>query len=88
MHAKQGIPNKGKGSLGVKIFEYSNSKEIFLTPDIVEYDKKNLQKTAFDLIIGTETMTELGIILDFKEKVITIDEIKIAYAKHQRFAIL
>ncbi len=29
---------KGKGSLAVKFFDYSNSKEFFLTPDIVEYD--------------------------------------------------
>ena len=31
---------KGKGSLEVNCFEYSNSKAVFLTPDIVEYDKK------------------------------------------------
>ena len=35
-------------------------------------------KPAFDLIIGTKTMTELGIILDFKDKIITIDEIKLS----------
>ena len=38
--------------------------------------EKTLGKPAFDLIIGTDTMTELGIILDFKETIITIDEIK------------
>ena len=48
-----------------------------MTPDIVEYDRKNLGKPAFDLLIGTETMTELGIILDFKEKIMIIDEIKL-----------
>ena len=57
---------KKKGSLGVNFFEYSNSKEVFLTPDIVEYDGQTLGKPAFDLIIGTDTMNELGIILDFK----------------------
>ena len=31
---------KGKGSLEVIFFEYSNSKAVFLTPDIVDYDKK------------------------------------------------
>ena len=31
---------QGKGSLGVNFFEYSNSKEVFLTPDIVEYDEE------------------------------------------------
>ncbi len=29
----------------------------------------------YDLILGTETMKELGIVLDFKAKMITIDEI-------------
>jgi hypothetical protein len=31
----------------------------------------------FDLILGTQTMDELGIILDFKNKMITIDEIEL-----------
>ena len=49
-----------------------------MTLDIVEYDRKPLGKPAFDLIIGTDTsMTELSIILDFKEKIITIDEIEL-----------
>ena len=68
---------KGEGSLGVNFFEYSNSKEVFLTPDIVKYDETTFRKPAFDLIIGTQTMTELGIFLDFKEQIITIDEIKL-----------
>ena len=68
---------KGKGSLGVNFFEYMNSKEVFLTPDIVDYDEETFGKPAFDLIIGAKTMTELVIILDFKEQIITIDEIKL-----------
>ena len=48
-----------------------------MTPEIVEYDGKTLEKPAFDLIIGTKTMVELGIILNFKEKMITVDEIKL-----------
>ena len=66
-----------KGSLEAKFFEYSNRKTVFLTPDIVEYDGKTMEKPAFNLIIGTKTMTELGIILDFKHRIITIDEIKL-----------
>ena len=31
----------------------------------------------FDLILGTQTMDELGIILNFKHKMITIDEIEL-----------
>ena len=34
-----------------------------------------LPETAFDLILGTKTMNELGIVLNLKEKTITIDEI-------------
>jgi hypothetical protein len=65
---------KGKGSLALKFFNYSNSKEVYLTPDIVEYDGIS-DKPVFDLIIGAQTMTDLGIIVDFKEQMITIDEI-------------
>jgi hypothetical protein len=32
-------------------------------------------RPIYDLIIGKETMHELGVILDFKEKTIQIDEI-------------
>ena len=48
-----------------------------MTPDIVEYDRTIYGKPAFDLIIGMDTMNELGIILNFMEKMITIDEIKL-----------
>ena len=68
---------KCKGSIEVNSFEYSKSKAVLVTPEIVEYDGKTLVKPAFDLIIGTKTMTELGIILDFKHRMITIDEIKL-----------
>ena len=36
----------GKGSLEVKFFEYSNSKRVFLTPEVVEYDEKTMGKPA------------------------------------------
>jgi hypothetical protein len=42
-------------------------------PDMVEYEKGS--KLQYDLILGTKTMKELGIVLDFKAKTITIDEI-------------
>ena len=68
---------KGKGSLEVQFFDYSENKAVFITPDIVEYDIKSSGKPVFDLIIRTKTMNELGIILDFSEKIITIDSIKL-----------
>ncbi len=43
--------------------------------DIVEYDK--IIKPQYDLILGVKTMKKYGIILDFKDKVITVDEVKL-----------
>ena len=48
-----------------------------ITPDVVEYDRKAMVKPVFDLILGTKTLNELGIILNFKQKMITIDEIEL-----------
>ena len=61
--------------MDITFFEYSNSKRYSVTPDIVEYDEKMMPEPAFDLILGTNTMNELGIVLNLKEKTITIDEI-------------
>jgi hypothetical protein len=46
-----------------------------VAPDIVEYNKIN--KPQYDIILGVKTMKEYGIILDFKDKMITIDEVKL-----------
>jgi hypothetical protein len=46
-----------------------------VAPDIVEYNKIN--KPQYDLILGVKTMKKNGIILDFKDKIITIDEVKL-----------
>ena len=66
---------EGRGKLELKFFEYSNSKTVTIRPDVVEYDGDKLKQPVFDLILGTETMEELGIILNFKQQEITIDEI-------------
>jgi hypothetical protein len=42
-------------------------------PDLVEYEK--VSRPKYDFILGTETMKELGIMLDFMAMMITIDEI-------------
>jgi hypothetical protein len=44
-------------------------------PDIVEYDGTRMGKPGFDLILGTNTLKELGIILNFQMKEIDNDEI-------------
>ncbi len=57
----------------MNLIEYSDSKRYYSKPDVVEYKKGS--RPQYDLILGTETMKELGIVLDFKAKTITIDEI-------------
>ena len=54
--------------------EYSTSKRVSLEPDIMEYDRDDYDP-KFDLIIGTKTMKELGIVLDFGRDMIMIDQI-------------
>ena len=54
----------------------SNSKTVTIHPKIVEYEE-TLDKPAFDLIVGTKTMNDLGIILDFSANFIIIDSIKL-----------
>ena len=46
-----------------------------MTPDVVEFDKTKMTKPVFDLILGCKTMKELGIVLDFRTKEITIDHV-------------
>jgi hypothetical protein len=64
---------KRKARVELNFFDYSNSKRYYSEPDVVEYNKDS--KLQYDLILGNETMKELGIVLDFKSKTITIDEI-------------
>jgi hypothetical protein len=66
---------KCKAELQLDFFEYSDSKRYLAEPDIVEYDRNN--KPKYDLILGVKTMKKYGIILDFKDKMITIDEVKL-----------
>ena len=64
---------KRKSEIELNFFEYSDSKRYLAEPDIVEYDKNN--KPQYDLILGVKTMKKYGIILDFKDKMITVDEV-------------
>jgi hypothetical protein len=54
--------------------EYSASKSVRLTPDIVEY-KVGAPSPLYNLIIGKQTLHNIGAVLDFKEKTIPIDSI-------------
>ena len=67
----------GQGKIRVKFFDYSNSKEYFLQPDIVEYKENSQTKPGFDLILGSNTLKELGIVLDFRTREIILDDISL-----------
>jgi hypothetical protein len=66
---------KQKAEIKLNFFKYSDSKRYLAEPDIVEYDKNN--RPQYDLILGVKTMKKYSIILDFKDKMITVDEFKL-----------
>jgi hypothetical protein len=66
---------KRKAEIELNFFEYFNRKRYLAEPDIIEYDKNN--RPQYDLILGVKTMKKYGIILDFKDKMITVDEVKL-----------
>jgi hypothetical protein len=65
---------KKVGEITLSFVEYSVTKSINLVPDIVEYEA-GASKPLYDLIIGKQTLHDIGGVLDFKEKNITIDSI-------------
>ncbi len=64
-----------KAEIKLNFFEYFDSKRFIAEPDIVEYYQNN--KPQYYLILGVKTMKNYGIILDFKDKMIAIDEVKV-----------
>ncbi len=73
--SNESFQTNGRGKIRLKFFEYSASREYTIQPDIVEYDLNHMNEPGFDLILGCNTMKELGIVLDFRTKEITRDEI-------------
>jgi len=65
---------KKVGVIDISFSEYSASKSVKLTPDIVEYEV-GAQPPLYDLIIGKQTLHNIGAVLDFRDKTITIDSI-------------
>ncbi len=65
---------KKVGTIDISFIEYSTSKSVCLTPDIVEYEVR-APSSLYDLIIGKQTLHDIGAVLDFKEKTITMDSI-------------
>jgi hypothetical protein len=54
--------------------KYSASKKVHLHQDIVKYSKGG-PLPLYNLIIGKQTLHDIGNVLDFKERTITIDNI-------------
>jgi hypothetical protein len=52
------FPTKGRSKIGLKFFEYSNSMEFLVTPDVIEYDKKKMTKPVYYLVLGCRTMKD------------------------------
>jgi hypothetical protein len=62
------------GDIEISFVEYSARKKVCLQPDSIEYTPGD-QAPRYDLIIGKQAMQNLGVVLDFQEKTIKIDEI-------------
>jgi hypothetical protein len=62
------------GEVELSFVEYLASKKVHLHLDILEYSKRG-PPPLYDLIIGKQTLHDIGIVLDFKERTITIDDI-------------
>ena len=62
---------KKVGNVEISFVDYSDSKRVHLKPDIVEY-ACNGASPLYDLILGKQTLHNLEVVLDFKEKTITI----------------
>ena len=54
-----------RGKLRIKFLDYSASREYLVQLDNVEYDGNTMSQPGFDLILGTNTLKELGIALNF-----------------------
>ncbi len=73
-HFQWHLHNNKVGNIEIYFVEYLASKKVRLQVDIVEYSPGD-QTPLYDLIIGKQTMHDLGVKLDFQEKTITIDKI-------------
>ncbi len=65
---------KKVGTIDISFMECSASKSVRLTPDIVEYEV-GAPSPLYNLIIGKQTLHDIGVVLEFQEKTITIDSI-------------
>jgi len=71
---KRHLSNEKAGVIDISYTKYSASKLVKLTPDIVEY-KVGAQAPVYNLIINKQILHDIGAVLDFRAKTITIDSI-------------
>ena len=64
------------GVLELTFPEFSESKLFSIRPDIV-YISASKSKPVYNMILGTKTMSRMGVVLNFKEKSIMIDQISL-----------
>ncbi len=65
---------KKLGEINISFVEYSASKSVHLTPDILEYNA-GANAPLYNLIIDNQSLHDIGAVLDFEENTITIDSI-------------
>ncbi len=58
---------KKVGEIDISFAEYSTSKSVHMTPDIVEYDIE-ANAPLYDLINGKQSLHDIGAVLNFKGK--------------------
>ncbi len=62
------------GKIELYFVNNSTSKKVHLRPDLVEYPMGG-PRPLYNLTIGKQTLHDIGAVLDFKERTITIDDI-------------
>lgn len=72
------------GDLKVTFPEFSNSKRASFRPDVIRLPK-NSPKPVYDLIIGVQSLANLGCILDFASKSLTIDSVQLPMRPQDSF---
>ncbi len=66
--SKGTFQTKKVGKVEISFVDYSDSKRVHLKPDIVVEYACNDALPVYDLIMGKQTLHDLGVVLDFKEK--------------------
>jgi len=65
---------KKVGKVDIRFCEFDSHTTYHVDADIVEYSK-NDTTPMYDLILGTKTLKKLGVILNFQDKTITMDDV-------------